>query len=65
MNQYMMDKSTKHLFVTPRILQEVRFCPEQDILTGSVVGLEMGIDTTPQTVEEKDFSSDDFNFTWD
>lgn len=54
-------------YTPPRVLRKAELVPEQSLLGGSVTNsLNMGgVDTTPQTVEDRNFDSNSFNFQWE
>lgn len=51
-------------YQSPAILQTVTVLLEQDFLDGSITPV-LEVESVGQQVEEKDFSSGEFNFEWE
>ena len=58
----------KQRYVTPAVLQQAELLLEGDLLTGSGIDDAFnlgGIDTASHSVDNTDFSTEGFNFTWE
>ena len=53
----------KHRYESPAVLQVPEICLEERLLDASLSP--MTVESVGQEVEEKDFSSGDFNFEWE